>query len=421
MRPGHAQAARRALFAVAALAALCVLALASPAEALTIRGRILKGEEHVPTPGVEVALHSVRDDQELPARTAVSDARGEFRFTGLSDDHALQYFVSTDFEGAFYTEGPIETAGKTDASRDLVIYDVGRDLASVSVTNHHIIVERKPEALHITEIVIFENRGTTAYLGTGLNHAENAGVRLGLPASVKNFEPGMGGDAQTVNVQGRDLSSARPIRPGTHPFSFGYDVPLSGRMDLSHRLYFPTEKFVVLLDDPSLKLQTSSLTYDGSRDQGGRKFEVYQGSNFPVGAEVSMRVGGASFWSNPRIYPWLAAPFAITAVLIIARRRGRRASEAIAPPLAPAPPSLAGHAAAAAPPRTHQAPAPSRTHHASHDGDEDLQSVYLYLISALDQGLERGEFSSESHALIRGNLKRRLEVIVSDRIRTGTR
>jgi hypothetical protein len=43
-----------------------------------------------------------------------------------------------------------------------------------------------------------------------------------------------------------------------------------------------------------------------------------------------------------------------------------------------------------------------------------MADVYLYLIAALDQGMERGEISRESHDLVRGNLKRRLEVILAD-------
>ena len=53
--------------------------------------------------------------------------------------------------------------------------------------------------------------------------------------------------------------------------------------------------------------------------------------------------------------------------------------------------------------------------------DDDFATIYLYLIDALDRGLERGEFSRESHALVRGNLKRRLESILADQPRTGTR
>ena len=43
-----------------------------------------------------------------------------------------------------------------------------------------------------------------------------------------------------------------------------------------------------------------------------------------------------------------------------------------------------------------------------------MAAVYLYLIAALDQGVERGEITRESHALVRGNLKRRLEIILAN-------
>lgn len=47
-------------------------------------------------------------------------------------------------------------------------------------------------------------------------------------------------------------------------------------------------------------------------------------------------------------------------------------------------------------------------------GHNEMADTYLYLIAALDQGVERGDVSPESHALIRGNLKRRLETILAD-------
>jgi hypothetical protein len=406
-----------------ALAAMA-LSVAGDALALTVQGRVLRGEERAPTKGIPVSLHIVKGEEELPGRTATSDAKGAFRFDGIEAEPGLSYYVATEYEGAYYTEGPLDipphgqdgkTPGGLTLDQDLLIYEVGRDMGSVRVTNHHMVVERNPDHLHVTEILIFQNDGKTAYLGTGLNHAENAGVRLGLPASVEHFEPGVGGDDQTVRVQGRDLTGTRPIPPGTRPFSFTYHVPLSGRMDLSHRVYFPTEKVMVLLNDPGLKLESSgTLRYTGSRDQGGKKFEVYEASMIPLGAEITMRVHGASFWSNPKIYPWLAAPFVIVAVLIVAARRGRQAKEAgvkgiSGPAVHPTPLRVPAPGAGAA---AHGSQA-RLAHGASSDGD-DLATVYLYLIDSLDRGLEQGEYSRESHALIRGNLKRRLETILSN-------
>jgi hypothetical protein len=388
-------------------ALVALLAIAAPSGAAVIQGRVVKGLERTPASGVPVSLHPVKNEQELPGQTVASGPNGTFRFTGVQTDPSISYFLSTEYEGAFYTEGPVELTGETGA-KDMQIYDVGNDIKSVRVTNHHILVERAEDHLHITEILIFQNDGATAYLGTGLNHAENVGVRLGLPASVKKFEPGMGGDEGSVVVQGRDLSSHRPIPPGQRPFSFSYEIPLSGRMDLSHRIYFPTESVDILINDPELKVEGSSLTYNGSREQNGKKFEIYQAKNLPVGSELSMRVHGAGFWSNPKIYPWLVAPFVIVAVLIFASRRGRR-GDAPVPRTAPEPRDV--RPAVAAPKIATLAP--------HSNGDDDLHTVYLYLIDALDKGLERGEFTRESHDLVRGNLKRRLETILSDRTQTS--
>jgi hypothetical protein len=242
-------------------------------------------------------------------------------------------------------------------------------------------------------------------------------MRVGLPSSVKNFKPGMGLDEASVRLQGRELTSVRPIPPGQRPLSFTYLVPLSGRMDLSHRLYFPTKQMTVLVDDPSLRVESKQLKSAGIRDQGGKKYAMYFGSNIPTGSEVSVRVGGAGFFSNPKIYPFMAAPLLIAGVLWFAARRGKKGMRVKHGPVEPAAPAPAAHVSPApavaaqahtAPPRV-AAPAAAVP---SKNGD-DLAETYLYLIAALDQGVERGEVSPESHALIRGNLKRRLEVILA--------
>jgi hypothetical protein len=422
----------------AVMGAIGAAIVASPAFAVTITGRVVKGAEHAPVAGVPVSVHIVRGNEELPGRTMPTDASGTFRFDGMTAGSGLDYYVSTEYEQAFYTEGPIAVSGGA-GKQDLIVYDVAKDFAKVHVQDHHVIVERKEDGLHVTEIVIFQNDASTAYLGVGVNHASPSGMRVGLPASVKDFKPGLGLDEQSVNLQGRELTSLRPIPPGQRPLSFTYTVPLSGRMDLSHRLYFPTVQMTLLLDDPKLKVESKQLRSGGAREQGGKTYATYFGSNLPVGSEVSARIGGAGFFSNPKIYPFMAAPVAIAVVLWVAARRGRKKLEAkhAQPAFAGAGgggasaahggggasaahgglPSLAPGGvpspAAAAPPMAPAAPSPGAraSRGASRNGDEMAQ-VYFYLIAALDQGVERGDISAESHELVRANLKRRLEAII---------
>lgn len=433
-------AARRAALA-AASALLLILAAAPVASAVTISGRVLKGPNQAPAPGIPVSVHLVRGDRELPGRTVASDRAGAYRFADLTAGSDIEYYLSTEYEGAFYTEGPIDVSATKEATQDLVIYEVGKDFDQVHVSNQHIIVERKDDGLHVTEILVFQNGAGTAYLGIGVNHAEPSGARVGLPAAIKDFAPGMGGDEQTVHVQGRELTSLRPIPPGQRPFSYSYVIPLSGRMDLSHRIYFPTRSFEVMLDDPKLHLESPQLQSAGSREQGGRTFTLYTGTDLPVGSEVTIRVTGAGFFSNPSIYPWLAAPILIVIVIVAASRIGRRrlaekhalsgaafAPDALTPGASvpeteapgPATPTGAGAPGGSGAGRIAPTPMPAVARAKPPRGD-DLAETYVYLIAALDQGVERGDISTESHALVRGNLKRRLEIILSDEPRTGTR
>jgi hypothetical protein len=400
---------RRAAAAGLALGvAFLALAPASPAAALMISGRVVKGADRAPAANVAVSLHVIRGDAELPGSTQQTDPSGAYRFDGVTaEGQGLEYYVSTEYEDAFYTEGPIPVHGGSGAAPDLVVFDVAKDFDAISVQDHHVIVERKDDGLHVTEILIFQNHANTAFLGVGVNHAQPSGMRVGLPSSVKEFKPGMGLDEPSVRLQGRELTSVRPIPPGQRPLSFTYLVPLSGRMDLSHRLYFPTRQMTVLLDDPSLRVESQQLKSAGIRDQGGKKYTMYFGQNLPVGSEVSVRIGGAGFFSNPKIYPFMAAPFVIAGVLWFAARRGRKGMRAKHAPLEPAAESVASARVPAAP------AAGIRAASVPSENGDDLAEAYLYLIAALDQGAERGDVSPESHALLRGNLKRRLEVILS--------
>lgn len=445
-----------ALPAAVLLLAFALALLAMPAWAVTISGHVLKGAEHAPVKGVPVSIHVVRGNEELPGKTVPSDASGAFHFTGVTEGANLEYYLSTEYEGAFYTEGPLAIQNGA-ASQDMAVFDVAKNFAAVKVQDHHVIVERKEDGLHVTEILIFQNDANTAYLGVGANHAMPSGMTVGLPSSVKDFKPGLGLDEPSVHLQGRELMSMRPIPPGQRPLSFTYVVPLSGRMDLSHRLYFPTGQMTVLLDDPKLHVESTQLASSGTREQGGKTYAMYVGSELPVGTEVSVRVGGAGFFSNPKVYPFLAAPFVIAGVLWFAARRGARkiqekrgevhgttlhpgahraagraasstaSSQSALPAAAPQAGSAtaspqAGSATAAPQAASVKAPGvgvatPAISRHApSANGGNgnDMADVYLYLIAALDQGVERGEISREGHDLVRGNLKRRLEVILAD-------
>jgi hypothetical protein len=422
-----------------AAAILAALMLAAPAWAVTITGRVVKGPEHAPVKDVPVSMHIVRGNEELPGTTVNSDASGGFQFNGLTAGAGIEYYLSTEYQGAFYTEGPVAVQGGA-ATQDMTVYDVGKNFGAVKVQDHHVIVERQSDGLHVTEIIIFQNDANTAYLGVGLNHAMESGMRVGLPSSVKDFQPGLGLDEPSVHLQGRELMSMRPIPPGQRPLSFTYVVPLSGRMDLSHRLYFPTRQITVLLSDPKLHLDSNQLVSDGTRQQGGKSYAMYVGHDLPVGAEVEAKVGGAGFFSNPKVYPFMAAPFVILAVLWIAARRGSRqlkakqasagaaaagahagaakgnspgGSGAPRPVAASATAGGAGRAAPSATPLTAAAKARLGAH-AGGNGDDDMAHTYLYLITALDQGVERGDITEESHALVRNNLKRRLEMILAD-------
>jgi hypothetical protein len=408
---------------LALLAALAAPGIAAKAPALTLEGRVYLGDTRKPVAGQSMQIHAVKGTEEQPGGSTTTDAQGRFKFTGLRSETGLAYYLATEYEGAYYTEGPIpSTGGKVE--RDIVVFEVGSDSASVSVSNHHVILEKQPDGYHVTEVLVFQNSGSKAYLGSAAEGPGRAGMRIGLPAVVKDFHVGMGGDEATTSLRGRELTSSRPIPPGMRPFSFTYHVPASGRVDLSHRFHFPTETFVVMLDDPKVKLVARQLEASGSREQGGKNYSIYTASGFAAGKDVAIHIESPSIWTNPTLWSWLAAPVLVAFVLWLSLRRGRRAQavaatakahEAAGAKVVAMP--AAGHAPAGGGASTAGAGAPGAVHAVAKPGEgasDEFAQVYLYLISALDQGSAKGDLPKEASELVRRNLKRRLEVVLSD-------
>ena len=179
---------------------------------------------------------------------------------------------------------------------------MAKDFDKVRVQDHHVIVERKEDGLYVTEIVIFQNDANTAFLGVGVNHASPSGMRVGLPASVEDFKPGLGLDEPSVTLQGRELTSRRPILSGAaSPLvhlpgaALGPHGPLPPALLPDATDHRPPRR--------SQPAESTQLTSGGTREQGGKTYAMYRGNDLPVGAEVAIRIGGAGFFSNPKVYP----------------------------------------------------------------------------------------------------------------------
>jgi hypothetical protein len=90
----------------------------------------------------------------MPGAARTSGSDGSVRFQNLPDGNGLDYYVSTEYKGAIYTEGPLRPGADGKWSQDLTVFDVGKEIDKVQVSNHHIIIERKDDGLHVNEIMI---------------------------------------------------------------------------------------------------------------------------------------------------------------------------------------------------------------------------------------------------------------------------
>ncbi|HVI86321.1 MAG TPA: hypothetical protein VNA86_13470, partial [bacterium] len=91
-------------------------------------------------------------------RTALSDAAGSFRFSGLPLEGIRVFLLSTDYRGVHYTGDRLTLNPETPArTADLSVYEASSDRSAMRASAAFAVVDIAPGALRVSAIQRLDN------------------------------------------------------------------------------------------------------------------------------------------------------------------------------------------------------------------------------------------------------------------------
>lgn len=174
-----------------------------------------------PLGGVPVRLGSMQQGTRLPPRNAVTDALGRVRFR--PEGTAGAHRVSVEFEGVKVSTAPFTLEPARGVRVQLRRLPVDRDTSTLFNLRVQLVVEWKPERIHISEsIALTHARETMLALPAD-------GLPCALPEGFEAFEaqPSMGDQRLVASDEGFRLHGSLP--PGNTELQFTFDLPLRGQ------------------------------------------------------------------------------------------------------------------------------------------------------------------------------------------------
>lgn len=232
-----------------ALAALAALVLATAAQAASVEGRVLHGDDGRPVPGVQVAFLVQQDGQLNEILRKPSDAEGRFVFSGPFLTAGLDFVLV-----AFYNDVPYpSTQLRMGDQRGVLleVYEPTSDPATLHIATHSLFFSVRHNGVEGLQIVQLHNGGKRTYVGDATAEQRRV-AEFRLPEGVFNLQAFSGNLTQAG--PGRFFDD-RPLPPGDSQIAFSYFLDTEA-LDggYVHHAVYPTQALEVMVHPASLAL-----------------------------------------------------------------------------------------------------------------------------------------------------------------------
>jgi hypothetical protein len=248
-------------------AGLLVLALATPAGALTIRGTVENGTTGAKD--VETAIVVVNPSAGMEEVAEVRSRSGRFEIPDL--EPSPMYMLRARYAGVEYNTPVQATGGDLDVT--VTVYEATRSWEGVRITVPHLAASRRGDWLFVE--MQYDVNNATAPPRTV---SETGGAfRLFLPAdmdtlmhcSVRSMGVPIDRTPEKTGAPGV-YRIDYPIRPGMTQINVNYVVPYrNGTYTLPQKFLQDIAHISVFAVDPSMKVTSASHTFDGTQEVHG--------------------------------------------------------------------------------------------------------------------------------------------------------
>lgn len=296
-------------------------------ESRLVDGVVMHGEAKGPRPigGVHIVLHRVGPDHAGPLDSAITDARGHYRFRYVASGSAdAVYFVSASYDGIAYFSTPLRERETRGDDAQITVFDTTSAPVPLHVLGHHIIVGA-PDAQGRREAVeVFELGNDTSV--TRITGGPDRPVwSTPLPPGAVDARVNPTGEISpsAIKFEAGRVRLYAPVSPGARQLSYAYELP-RGTLPVSILLEQPASVLEVLLEEPRATVNGGGLSEVAPTSTGGRTFRRFIAQNVPdqsiVRVDVPFTLGDA----RARYFIAVAVVCALAmlgAVVAAARRR----------------------------------------------------------------------------------------------------
>jgi hypothetical protein len=293
-----------------------------------IRGSAVNGTAGGgPVGGLQVTLRSFTGDTEGQRLSVATDAAGAFRFDGLNTGSDWSYLVQVEYQGVVYSPGQLAfAAGQTELVTEIDVYETTTDSRDVGVARAHILIDKSPTGVSVTEMVAFTNPTDRTYIGTEEIDGRHWTSRFLLPQGSRDLTPQDGAlGGRFLSVEGGFVDT-EPQWPGTTTvlFSYAVDCP-TGECNLTRVVTQAIANLNVLIPDTGGQVQSTRLVLAGTQEGQGQSYLNYAGSNLLPGDTLDLRVRlkqtaspmavGRARDTQP--VPWIVLGVAVTVLVLV--------------------------------------------------------------------------------------------------------
>ncbi|GIW11125.1 MAG: hypothetical protein KatS3mg061_2182 [Dehalococcoidia bacterium] len=386
---------------------LLMLLAAMPALAQgvgTLSGRVTDGSaDRAPVAGLTVTLLPVSNTGPGQRQQTTTGPDGSYHFSGLNTASGQFYVVWTEYEGARFQEGPLQFApGSSTLTQDLTVYTPTENDPGLRVLRNAIVIVPAPAQRQLTvlQLVDLENPSSQAWVGRPVGQGRQT-LRFGLPASARGLQVLAGLQVNAVVQTADGFADTLPVSPGGREVVFQYLVDyLDNGILFTLPVHYPTEQVRVLLADGDWRLTADGLRPAGMVEQGGQRFQQYQGERFAAGQEIRLVIQGAGLTGQvlddrTLVTAGVGGAIALVTTLAVAVPLLRRRRRQVSP---------GKRRVASAPPGATRPPEPRA----------DEREALIAAIADLDDRHEAGELNDEEWQRLRAAKKEALIALIRE-------
>jgi len=223
------------------------------------------------------------------------DEHGVTVLEGLPAGMDVQPVVRVIYKDMTYQKvGAMMNAANPQQSLDVICYEPTNDTPDWAVRMWHVMMDRRPPGLFVTELVVVENPGDRTWLGTTGVGPQPITTSFALPEQAREVTLGQGFHEWccTTHTPG-SLVNHLPLMPEMTQFKFSYVIPAEDdSVTLDIVAPAPADQVMVVFPDDIKVQHVEGLTLSGTDRGGPRPVVAYTTANLGRGQRASLVLTG---------------------------------------------------------------------------------------------------------------------------------